>query len=272
MKKFYILFFTLGVLAIACSDNNTIVLPGIPEITGDNANVCPAETVALSITATANAVSYQWYQDGVAISGATTTVYEVTTSGTYNVAGVNQFGEGARSADKVVEITECPFIYKLLGEWTVNEYIFTSGWDKFSHKFEISFVDATTVEITGWSSYEQHDWPIRATVNSTDRTISLGGRQELIPTPHSLYRAWICPMANNATACNGWGLTFPAATVTVTETQYTVQIIGAGTYNPTIDGESRRGSYGIVGSSGTLTITCAGHFAYAAGTVWTKDI
>ena len=90
----------------------SIVDCGLPEdagvILGDDENTCPALTVTLTSPAIPNSLSYQWYKDGSAISGATDATYLVTTSGTYNVAGVNMTGEGNLSPDKVVVIGSCP--------------------------------------------------------------------------------------------------------------------------------------------------------------------
>jgi len=77
-------------------------------ISGANDNVCPEIDVLLTIDPIVNAVTYQWYKDGVAIPGATTTEYLVTASGTYNAAGVNGTGEGTWSPDHIVDIIDCP--------------------------------------------------------------------------------------------------------------------------------------------------------------------
>ena len=84
--------------------------PGTPHaITGANANVCPSETVNLSIGTIEHATSYQWYKDGTAIANATANNYTVTVTGTYAVAGVNAVSEGPKSGNHVVTITApCP--------------------------------------------------------------------------------------------------------------------------------------------------------------------
>ena len=87
--------------------NGTTVPEDAGTIEGDNINSCPVETVTLTIPQLAGAISYQWYMNGNAIAGATTTSYTVTQSGIYNVAGVNQVGVGEQSPNKVVTITEC---------------------------------------------------------------------------------------------------------------------------------------------------------------------
>lgn len=66
---------------------------GIPTITasGDITDVCLGETVTLTATAT-DADSYQWYKDGVDITGATTDTYNVTETGSYTVTALNTTG------------------------------------------------------------------------------------------------------------------------------------------------------------------------------------
>ena len=114
----------------------SIVDCGPPEnagaILGDNANTCPSLTVTLTSPVIANSLSYQWYKDGTAIVGATGATYLVTTSGTYNVAGVNLTGEGGLSPDKVVIITTiCPFQYTdILGDYRADgipSFLATAG-------------------------------------------------------------------------------------------------------------------------------------------------
>jgi hypothetical protein len=76
-------------------------------ISGASENTCPATTVALSVAAIDGATAYQWYNGTAKISGATAVSYTVAESGSYTVAGVNEQGEGAKSAVKVVAITPC---------------------------------------------------------------------------------------------------------------------------------------------------------------------
>jgi len=89
----------------------TITVCPLPDaagtINGDTENTCPFETVLLSIDPVPNALYYQWYRDGAAISGASLTDYTVTVSGTYSVEAVNNTGTGPMSPEHVVTITIC---------------------------------------------------------------------------------------------------------------------------------------------------------------------
>ena len=78
-----------------------------PNISGALSNTCPVETSTLTALA-ANPVSptYQWYLNGVAISGATTASYDAAASGNYIVAASNA-GCGKVSAVSAVTITPC---------------------------------------------------------------------------------------------------------------------------------------------------------------------
>ncbi|MCL2098651.1 MAG: BACON domain-containing protein [Bacteroidales bacterium] len=120
-------------------------------ISGEDANDCPTTTtVELSIAAVNNAVSYQWYKDGAVISGATTTVYTVTASGTYTVAGVNTSGTGTASAPKVVTITPCGGDgSSIVGTWSAWTWDFFSE-DPWEWDETIEAVDATTYKFTNF--------------------------------------------------------------------------------------------------------------------------
>jgi len=94
-------------VTILILQNGTTVPEDAGTIQGADINSCPVETVTLTIPQIAGAISYQWYMNGNAIAGATTTSYTVTQSGIYNVAGVNQVGPGEQSPNKIVTIEEC---------------------------------------------------------------------------------------------------------------------------------------------------------------------
>jgi len=84
-------------------------LPAKPEISGAESNICPDASIILTTNVT-GASSYRWYRNGIIISGASTNVYTVTTTGSYSVAGVNTHGTGVRSDEKSVTISACPAI------------------------------------------------------------------------------------------------------------------------------------------------------------------
>jgi hypothetical protein len=85
---------------------------GEPEkatITGDNENICPAESVILAANAI-DATSYKWYKGSAIINGANGNTYEVIQSGTYYVMGINAHGEGIKSDGKFVTLNTCPIL------------------------------------------------------------------------------------------------------------------------------------------------------------------
>jgi len=82
--------------------------PAAPTITGETANVCPVAAVALTATAQ-GATSYAWYRNAYKIDGASAATYAATSSATYYAAGINQAGEGEKSAGHAVTVTlNCP--------------------------------------------------------------------------------------------------------------------------------------------------------------------
>jgi hypothetical protein len=98
-------------VTVACEKDEKAADKPVPaaagKITGDAANVCPSKTVELSIGAIENATSYQWYSGASKITGATAKSHTVTATGSYAVAGVNENGEGTKSAAFTVTISAC---------------------------------------------------------------------------------------------------------------------------------------------------------------------
>ncbi|MCL2682671.1 MAG: hypothetical protein FWE63_04185 [Bacteroidales bacterium] len=107
MKKKSILLFAIAVIAVitaACDDKGNP--PGIAEISGNNTNIEPDETVTLTASAS-GATSYIWKIDNVEIPNATSFEYIAFKTGSYTVAGVNKYGTGGWSKPHPVWIS-CP--------------------------------------------------------------------------------------------------------------------------------------------------------------------
>ncbi len=85
-------------LATGCADTSipqSVIVNPLPSNTataGGTTTFCNGGSVTLTSTSTSSPVSYQWYQNGTAIVGATGPTYLVTTSGSYYsvVTNVNQ--------------------------------------------------------------------------------------------------------------------------------------------------------------------------------------
>ncbi|MDH6355868.1 hypothetical protein M2132_002218 [Dysgonomonas sp. PH5-45] len=75
-------------------------------ITGDEENICPATNVILTANAS-DATSYKWYKGNTLIDEEHTDKYNVTSTGTYSVIGVNTNGEGVKSDGKHITINSC---------------------------------------------------------------------------------------------------------------------------------------------------------------------
>jgi len=93
----------------AKASNETVVTVSAPpngSISPSTANLCTGDSVIL---VTSGGVSYQWYRNGSAISGATSASYKAKQSGTYTVEITNSNGCKAMSSNQaVVSITNAP--------------------------------------------------------------------------------------------------------------------------------------------------------------------
>ncbi len=92
-------------------------------INGADVNACGATSVALSITIP-NATSYQWYKNATVITGATSSSYAATASGTYSVEGFDASNKNCgQGRGKVVNIyTACRT--DIVGSYTLTAIAF----------------------------------------------------------------------------------------------------------------------------------------------------
>ena len=122
-------------------------------IAGDDYNVCPAESVTLSIAPVESATAYQWYKNSQLIPGATAASYVVAESGSYTVAGTSSAGTGTPSPVKVIAIGPCgaSIVDEMVGDWKATEtaYLYSGGWVQTPSTFTITMekLNATTVKI-----------------------------------------------------------------------------------------------------------------------------
>lgn len=88
--------------------------PTPPDAAGNiegNETAFVGDTVTLSIAEIKGADVYVWYKDGAEIQNSSKRTLEVTTTGTYRVAGMNDAGLGEPSPDKTVTFTEPYFTF-----------------------------------------------------------------------------------------------------------------------------------------------------------------
>jgi hypothetical protein len=117
MMKKVIIIFAAAILTAACGSSDTVSAP-IPiqaSIDGANQNRCLAGNVILAAFSQ-RADSYEWYRDGEVIPGQNSVFLDVTESGTYTVAGINEEGKGLVSKPHRVDIIPCDIT--LSGEQT----------------------------------------------------------------------------------------------------------------------------------------------------------
>jgi hypothetical protein len=77
-------------------------------ISGASSNVCPANTVTLTATAS-GATNFIWYKDGAQVQSGTSNTYTVSATGNYTVMGANAACIGTISAAKSVTLTVCTY-------------------------------------------------------------------------------------------------------------------------------------------------------------------
>ena len=78
---------------------------GMPAVSPPSTNTCDGGNVPLTATGCIGALSYQWYKDGVEISGATAGTYTATTVGNYSVSYYNGICYSPPSSSATVTIT-----------------------------------------------------------------------------------------------------------------------------------------------------------------------
>lgn len=259
----------------------TITSCPLPEaagsITGTNVNLCPAEHATLSIDPIINAVSYQWYKNGVAIANATAATYSATTSGSYTVAGVNGAGEGVHSPQKVVTITECQsLVDDYIGEWDVAFEVIVSGASAnsftqnysqgtFTHTVTITKVDSRTVKIKGIQTTGKDE-----IFGSVDESLQLIiGGQKLNPSWDSNVDTYIAPMITTP-PCSNMGQTFAPTSIQIISGQPTIELKSAASGHTVLyNGTTYTASYVILAVTPGTT-NCLGYFCHAIGTKWVK--
>lgn len=100
--------YTVKISNPGCSDSTTTSIllnvnpaPNAPVVASGPLTLCSGDSIDLSIT---GGISYQWYRNGIQISGETTTNLTVAISGLYSVRVINGIGcaDSAASANVVV--------------------------------------------------------------------------------------------------------------------------------------------------------------------------
>ncbi|MFB3851804.1 MAG: hypothetical protein ACE14Q_07775, partial [Acidobacteriota bacterium] len=76
-----------------------------PIINGSTTNICPAQSI--SLTTQTGKTNYQWYKEGVAISGANSYQYSATESGSYSVSFTDENNCTSTSNPHTVTIVSC---------------------------------------------------------------------------------------------------------------------------------------------------------------------
>ncbi len=245
-------------------------------ITGVSINTCPDETILLSIAPINNAVSYQWYNNGTAIAGASAASYDATITGVYTVAGVNAAGEGIQSPQKAITIVECPsMVDDYLGDWNVEFEVLVQGSPSsmtpnytqgtFTHTVTITKVNSRTVKIVGIQTTGKDE--VIATVNENkEMTI---GTQKLTTSWNSTVDTYLAPMIAEP-PCGNMGQSSTPVAIQTIDGKPTIELKAANPgYTKIYNGVSYTASYTVLPVT-TGTTNCLGYFLYAIGTKWVK--
>lgn len=101
---------SLSLLLSGCgsSGDNTVKGPSITTQPA-TATIISGSNSVLSVLASGTTLTYQWYQDGAAIAGATSATYTATSAGTYYVV-VTAADGAVTSANAVITLTTMPVI------------------------------------------------------------------------------------------------------------------------------------------------------------------
>jgi hypothetical protein len=88
---------------------NNACPPASAQISAASATTfCKGGSVLLTSTVSANIVSYQWKKNGTGISGATSSTFTATASGTYTLTVINNCGNSATSNSIQVKVNPLP--------------------------------------------------------------------------------------------------------------------------------------------------------------------
>ena len=213
-RTFVTICLCLWIGMAACNNKDTGMPAAAGLIAGADRNTCPEAVVTLTIDPVEKASTYQWYCNGAAIPDAAKPYYTVTESGSYTVAGVNENGLGTPSPAKVITISHCSMMERMMGEWDVMESVYIlaeEGWQgpiSNASSITISKIDNTTVKITGL--YFGEDDEITANVDLQ----TLGAETITIPTQRVVSpaytdeRIFVWPGVSATALSEGYGASF----------------------------------------------------------------
>ncbi|MFC5269294.1 T9SS type A sorting domain-containing protein [Adhaeribacter terreus] len=95
--------------ASAVTTVNMNTLPAVPTITaGGSTTICQGQSVALTASSTSTGVTYQWFNNGTAITGATAATYSANAAGTFTVTASNNGCTSAASTATTVTLNAIP--------------------------------------------------------------------------------------------------------------------------------------------------------------------
>ncbi len=143
-------------------------------LSGEEANVCPEETVMLTAKAY-DTSTFIWKKDGQVIEGATSSVFYAEENGSYTVAPIYRDEAGPESEAMQVRLTTCRFIDAIVGDWYVanEKWIWTNDFYDGKHNITIEKVDDTNIKIHNFTGENIDAQIVMATVDNDERTITI---------------------------------------------------------------------------------------------------
>jgi len=180
----------------------------ISDITPSNVAVYASEPVTLSVTIAGTApLHYQWYQNGVAIPGATNTAYTVaalTGANTYYLSVTNQYSAGNPTLSSTATITGMPAAFLTPSSYSDNMKVTFKGYSRSETLQDFPVLIRLSTNLPGFN-YSHFSSPSGADLRFTD-----AGGTRIIPSeidqwnPNGESTVWVQVPALSGTNTTIW--------------------------------------------------------------------
>ncbi|SER02655.1 DUF7507 domain-containing protein [Pedobacter rhizosphaerae] len=157
--------------------------------------VCAGSVVTLTSSSTGGVTVYQWYRNGVLISGATAETYSATSSGSYSVVGGNSTCSSPMSDAVNVTVNPLPTVFNITASGSLcstgTSTVIGLDGSQSGVNYQLkrdntnvgSVVAGTGNIITFPATTTAGDYTVVATNASTSCTVSMNGSKVITTTP-----------------------------------------------------------------------------------------